>query len=190
MEERQLARVHYARLVRKGGADRPALSLLGGYQAATSLWSDGGLCHGGVAGSALALSRLTVDLAIGACRSRDPRQFLEATADVFDARAGLWMEWDLRAATLGVGATAGLALIHQQFATPGRAPPRWSTGAEFGAAGRVTVALGRRAFLVGQLSADTLVLRRDPEDVGASGDGKLSASAGGRALLGAGAHLW
>ena len=113
VEERQLARVQYARLVRKGGADRPALSVLGGYQAATSLWSDGGLCQGGFAGPALALSRLTVDLAIGACRSRDPRQFLEATADVFDARAGLWMEWD----------SASGHDRHRRHRRPGADPP-------------------------------------------------------------------
>ena len=187
VEAHQLERVQYARLVRKGGSDQPAISAFGGYQAATPFWSGGTPCHGGFAGSAVALSRLTFDLALGACRSVDPRQFLRATADLLDAWAGLWMEWDVGAATLGVGATGGLAVVHQQFATPGQAPARWSGGARFGAAGRITVALGRRSFVLAMLSAETLVLRRDREHGPGSA---LAASAGGRALLGVGAHLW
>jgi hypothetical protein len=188
VEERALERVQYARLVRKGGSDHAAVSLLAGYQAATPLWTGGSLCHGGFGGTGLTLSRLTLEAALGACRSRDHRQFLDATADVFDLRIGLWMEWDLlRAATVGIGVTSGMALLHQQFATPGDAPSRWSAGAEFGAAARLTLSLTRRSFLVGQLAAESLLARRDADDGGGSA---LRASGGGRALLGAGVHLW
>jgi hypothetical protein len=188
VEERDLERVQYARLVRKGGADRPAVSVLAGYQAATSIWASGSSCQGGFGGTDLTLSRLTVEATLGACRSRDQRQFVNATADTFDLRIGLWMEWDvLRATTVGIGATSGVALLHQHFATPGQAPSRWSTGAQFGAAARVTLALGRRYFLIGQLAAESLLIRRDQDDTGGSA---LSARGGGRGSLGAGVHLW
>ena len=189
VREEDLDRVAYARLVRRGGpgVDRPAWALEGGYQAGSSLWSGGSLCQGGFAGPTLAFSRFTLGARLGVCRSRDRREQLEAQVDVFDLEARLALEWDLRAATVGVGLGAGAALLHQQFQTTGRAPDRWSAGGELSLAARALVPLGRRPFLLFELGAQTWLVRRQQGEAGPDGLGALTTL---RGLLGAGAHLW
>jgi hypothetical protein len=190
VQEGNLERVEYARLVRKGGGqgkDRAAVSLEAGLALATSAWSGAGLCRGGFAGGSLALARLTLGLRLGACRARDDRLFLEAVADNFEAQVRASLEWDLRPVTLGVGVNAGAAFLHQQFETTGVAPSRWSAGGTLGAAARLMVPLGRRPFLLAELSAETLLIRKERD---ADGGSRFAAIGGGHVLAGAGAHLW
>ena len=184
--ERDLERVQYARLVRKGGAERPALSVEGGVQLSRWTWSSAALCRGGFVGSSIALSRLTLGLRLGGCRARDERQFLEAVGDTWDAEVRMAVEWDLRHATVGVGANIGAALLHQQFETPGQAPSRWSAGGKLGASARALVPLGRRPFLLLELSGETLFVQKDRSP---TGDAALGAIAGARVLMGVGAYL-
>ena len=182
-----LERVQYARLVRKGGAEHPALAVEGGYQAASSIWSGGSLCQGAFLGPSVAFSRFTLGARLAACRSRDRREQIEALVDVFDLEARLSLEWDLRAATLGLGLAAGGALLHQRFETTGRAPTRWSAGAELGLAARALVPLGRRPFLLFEFGAQTLLVERQQ---GPDGPDRLGGLTGARALLGVGSQLW
>jgi hypothetical protein len=191
VREEALERVQYARLVRRGGSaggsERPAFAVEGGYLIGSSIWSGGTACQGGFVGPTAAFSRLTLGARFGGCRSRDRREQLEAQVEVFDLQARLWLEWDLDAVAVGLGLGAGAALLHQRFETTGRAPARWSAGAELGLAARTIVPLGRRPFLLFELEAQTLLVRRQ-QDQGAPDE--LGALSGVRALLGAGAHLW
>jgi hypothetical protein len=183
LREGELDRVEYARFVRKGGAARPARAIELGYRAGSSLWSDGSLCHGLAAGPSFAFPRLTASARLGACRSRAHRDVFVATSDSFDLELGLWHEWDLRHATLGLGAQVGAGLVHQSFQTRGVAPARWTAAGALGAAGRVVIPVSRRAYGLIELGATTWLLRKDRE---AAGGPRLGAVGGGRAVIAGG----
>lgn len=134
LREAELAIVDYARLARKGGAQRArAHGPWLGYQLRSALWSGASACHGLRAGYGLALSQLSLSAALGACRSVFDNELLHARADELGVDFAATHVWDFTALSVSFGSAIGASWLRQRFDTPGRAPGRDSLALAAGA---------------------------------------------------------
>jgi hypothetical protein len=129
VRDRELRRIEYARLARKGGLDRRvAHGPQVGYQLRTPLWSDASLCHGVRAGYAVEHRWLSVTPRFGFCRSGFDNGRIVATSDEFDLDLTLTHVFDVPVVSIGVGVVGGVTWLRQTFETAGVAPPRNTIG--------------------------------------------------------------
>jgi hypothetical protein len=127
LDTRQLSKVEYARLVRKGGSE---LQLAHGpFAAATVRSAISGAtraCAGAALGYAFHLRRVSVSPRVDACRSGFSNAAVEAVTNEYALGVAVLYVRDLARASLSAGGALSAQLSHQHFATQGRAPARLS----------------------------------------------------------------
>jgi len=164
LDDRDLERIEYARLVRKG---RPDATAAHGPQAGYQLRSPvngATFCHGVFAGYAVELRHLSVVPRIAACHSTFDNDGLHADANELGAHLTLAHAWDLPIVTVAVGVTLGASLLRQTFTVPGIAPDRNSLAGQVGASLGVGYDLPRGFYLLSDASAESYVFRRQDPD--------------------------
>jgi hypothetical protein len=154
----KLERIAYARLVRKGMAQR-AHGPFAGVSVRTPLPNANRACLGGFGGYQVDVSRFGARAQVGACQSELQNAALHATVLGYDVRAAGYHAWDLGAVALEIGLGAGLTLFHQQFETRGKAPAQRAlalfTALHVGA----DLHLSRGFYLALQASGETHFMR-------------------------------
>lgn len=123
----RLRRVAYARLVRKGSAQRElAHSPELGIAVRTPLPNASTVCLGGLLGYRLDLQSVSFTTRLGACTSSFENQALKARTNEYSLSLVASHAWDLDWLSLYAGLGMGTTLTHQSFDTRGKAPARLS----------------------------------------------------------------
>jgi hypothetical protein len=186
VEDRDLERLEYARLVRKGPADATvAQGPQAGYQLRTPL---GGatVCQGVFAGYAIETRHLTVLPRIVACHSTFQNGDLGADADELGLHLTVAHAWDLPVVTVEFGVVSGVSLLRQTFAVAGgTAPDRRSLSGQVGAGVSLLRDLPRGFFLRLEGAAESYLFRQQD----AAGHTALTGVLAGRGILGVGKRL-
>ncbi len=155
-----LQRIDYARLVRKGHAERSsAEGVLGGFTTRSAIGNSTGACNGVFAGYSVALAAITLSPRIDFCLGGFENQELRATANEFGGHVRGAHAWDLRRVSLDLGLSAGASWLRQTFATAGRAPPRDTVAFRGGISGGVAVDIAAGFFALAELTGETYVFR-------------------------------
>lgn len=129
VDDDDLARIEYARLVRKGGGSRgTSHGIVVGYQLRSPLWRDSSLCHGARVGYPIELAWLTVSPRVGFCRAGFAGDRVTTTADDLDVELQLTHVFDVPVVSIGLGVGGGASWLRQRFVTKGRAPTRNTLG--------------------------------------------------------------
>ncbi len=124
IDDSQLTRTAYARLVRKGeGARESVQGLQAAFTASTALSDASSACLGVVAGYAMEFKALTVIPRLAYCHSGFSNQDLSASVNQVDVEVRGAYVWDFSWVSLEVGLTLGGAWLQQSFQTDGLAPP-------------------------------------------------------------------
>jgi Caspase domain len=160
VDESQLERVAYARLVRKGGSEvNSANGALAGYTLRGGLANGGALCQGVFAGYAYTLPTLTLTGRADLCTGSFENRSLQATAREFGGELRVSHAWDFPVVTLDLGFSVGGSWLQQDFETTGSAPTR-NSGAFRAAIGpALFFEVGRGIYLNTDLGAETYVFR-------------------------------
>ena len=164
VNESNLQRTAYARLVRKGEGERDSVvSLEAEARFRTSLITDAGLCPGFAVGLAIALRPITLVPRVAWCRTGYTSEGLAATTNQFDVELQASHVWDLAPVSIEVGLTVGATLLNQSFKTEGSAPPRTTAALQLTPAVAVSRDLGSRTdvYLTGA-GATNLVKTESP----------------------------
>ena len=163
IEDRELSPVEYVRVAAKGlGLVAPERhdAVEAGFLVRTPLVAGGDLCTGAIAGYAFDLAWVTVTPRLSACRERARNAFVAADTDEVTADARVAHAWRISRITLAAQVQGGAAMLHQQFATAGVAPPRTTAAGFFGTGGSIAVRLGHGASASLATEVDAFVLRR------------------------------
>ena len=103
VSDRELKRIEFARLARKGGAARRlAHGPQGGYQLHSPLWGDAAICHGARLGYAVEHRWLSVIPRVGFCRSGFTNAAVRAVADEYDLDVTLAHVFDVPVLSIGI----------------------------------------------------------------------------------------
>lgn len=186
VDETELERVEYARLVRKGGSDvRSANGALTGYSLRGGLSNGRALCQGIFAGYAYALPTLTLTGRADFCSGSFETSSLQATARDLGGELRVSHAWDLPFVTLDLGFSVGASWLHQDFETTGSAPARDSVAFRGAIGPALFFELVRGIYLNTEFGAETYVFRlRDS----ATRETGLTPSVTYRARAGIGKH--
>ena len=123
INEAQLDRVAYARLVRKGGGGRDRVrGIHAGYFLRSGLWRDSGPCQGAFAAYEIVTRGVSLAARASACRGGFENQTLSSTADDFNLQVEGAHVWDFSIVSLHVSLGLGPSWLYQTFATTGVAP--------------------------------------------------------------------
>jgi hypothetical protein len=186
VEDHDLERLEYARLVRKGRADTGiAQGPQAGYQLRSPL---GGatFCQGVYAGYAVEMRHLTVVPRIAACHGAFQNGDLSADADEVGLHLNVAHAWDLPVVTVEVGVAAGVSVLSQTFAVDGgTAPDRHSLAGQVGAGLAFLYDLPRGFYVRLDAAAESYVFRQQD----AAGHTALTGVLAGRGGLGIGKRL-
>jgi hypothetical protein len=156
VEDAQLRRFEYARLVRKGGTQlRMVQGPQAGYRLRSGLNQFSSLCHGFFAGYSWELKHLSITPRVAYCRSSLQNDTLRTDTDAFDVELALAHAFDVRYVSFEFGVVLGGAMLHQSFVTPGDAPPRTTGALQIAATAAIAVDLPRGFYLFGQVAAQT-----------------------------------
>jgi hypothetical protein len=144
VEDRELSRIEYARLVRKGeGEARLSHGPFAAYAGHTSLSNGSTFCHGALAGYRMDFRALSLEARVAGCRSGYENAYVSATSDEGYAELRAGRSFDLPIVTMQLSVGAGGGALVQHFTTDERArAPSRTTGM-----GRLAVALGLSADL-------------------------------------------
>jgi hypothetical protein len=155
----RLERTTYARLVRKGGGElrNAAYALEVEGRARTALASEGAFCPGLAAGATMALRPLSLQARVGWCQSRFASEFVRTTATAVDLELGATRAWDWRRTSVELGVVAGASILHQEFRTAGRAPPRTTTALQLAPVAVLSRDVGGRTYLYLSVAGATYV---------------------------------
>ena len=182
-----LERVEYARLARKGGAERAlAHGPFVGYAARSPLWDGADYCQGARAGYAVDLPVITLLGSIGACRSSFSNAALQAHADELSLELSARRVYDLPFMSLGLGLSVGGAWLRQSFETPGLAPERNSAAGLLGVVLEASKDLPLGFYLLAEVSGQMYVFNQQDSAGAGTSSSDLSAVFSWRPLLGAG----
>ena len=152
VEERQLDRVAYARLVRKGGDVLERVhGAHAGYMLRTGLWRGADPCQGLFAGYELVTRGVSLLGRVSACRSGFSNETLTSTTDEVSFQIEGAHVWDLRAISVQVGLALGPSWLRQRFETRGVAPDRDAL------AGALTASAGIEVPIHGRFAATLAV---------------------------------
>ena len=127
-----LRRLDYARVVRKGWSDHVAHSVGAGWQVRPGLEADGELCQGPTLSGTRVPGVLSVELRAGMCRGGFDNGLVEAISDDWSSEVGLVWARDLTPLTVGIGVSAGTAVLVQSFDTDREALDRTTLAARGG----------------------------------------------------------
>lgn len=154
ISDRELRRIEFARLARKGGAARTlAHGPQVGYQLRSPLWPEAAICHGARIGYAIEHRWLSVIPRAGFCRSGFENADLRATADEFDLDVTLAHVFDVPIASIGIGIAGGATLLRQAFDTPRVAPTNLTVGGHVDVVLALTWDLPRGVYVQTDVSA-------------------------------------
>jgi hypothetical protein len=118
-------RIEYARLVRKGMSDAPAVHGVElGVALRSALPNERDPCVGGFGGYALDLEHFGLGARFGACTGGWDRGGLTATTNSYDLVGRIYRAWDLSRLSFELGLELGAAVFQQRFMTDGHAPTR------------------------------------------------------------------
>jgi hypothetical protein len=155
-----MARIDYARLVRKGArASAWAHGPLVGASVRSQLPNASTACMGPFVGYSFDVSQFGVRARASACASELENHVLTASLRAYDVQVDLYHAWEVARLTLEVGLSAGGSLFDQRFRTRGRAPSRLSAAPFIapGVAARLDLSFGFYADL--HIAAETHFLR-------------------------------
>lgn len=159
VKDRELRRLEYARLVRKGGTPlRLVHGPQAGYRLRTGITAGSSLCQGFFAGWNLELKHISIAPRVAYCRSSLDNATLHADSDAFDVELALAHAFDLPYLTIEFGVATGAALLHQSFVTAGSSPPRTSGAFQVSATAALSTDLPRGFYLFGLVAAETYFL--------------------------------
>jgi hypothetical protein len=186
IDVRHMARVDYARLVRRGGsaerkhAHGPVL----GVSVRSPLPNASAPCVGPFAGYVLELQRLGVGAQLSMCDSALENAVLSADVRSYSAELRLYHSWELWKLSWGLGLHAGVSVYRQDFDS--REPARTTVAPFFAPAFSTQLDLGAGYYAALQVNAEThflqLVERHDAQ-------GQLRVSFAVRAGLGVGKYF-
>lgn len=187
VDDAQLDRSAYARLVRKGRGE--ILGVVTGpvagavYQ--SSLIEGASPCVGGFAGWSVAGSDLSWSPRFVACRGSFSNQTLDATTEQLGLEMRISKAWDYSAFAFDVGVTAGGELLRERFDTRGHAPDRTTGAGHLDVGAALSLSLSGGLYLTAEGAAQTHFFLHE------NGDGEEHAVArfAGRGLLGLGFWL-
>jgi hypothetical protein len=168
LTERDLSRLQYARLVRKGlGSSRSVHGGIVGWRMRSGLAKGESSCQGPFGGYQLDRRWLTFSLRASVCQASQSSDFLHATRDEAAVQLRAAHLWDLPWVSLGLAVTGGPSLLRQRFDTRGTAPERVSGAFQLGAAASLGVALPRGFELGLEADQSTYWFRTQGMDQGA-----------------------
>jgi hypothetical protein len=187
IDTRNLDRIDYARLVRKGA--RPSRFAHGpeaGFSVRSALPNADTACLGAFAGYSLELGSFGVRARYNACTSELHNAALEGHVLAHDLELGLHHAWDVSSLTLEAAFGSGVSIFDQTFETRGTAPSRTAVSPfvdlELGAQVDLSHGLYSSLGIAGQTHFLRLL---DP----AKPDGRLTVGFAVRAMLAAGKHF-
>jgi hypothetical protein len=164
LRERDLERIEYARLVRKGGPERShASSAQVGYAVRMPLSSTAGLCQGPFVGYAIDLRSASLAPRLGACRASYENTFRSAHSDELDLELRGTHAWDLGAVTVSMGVSLGGSLLHQDVSSDGLVPSRVGPAAHLGVLVGASIDLARGFYGGVELDALTYFFRQQAD---------------------------
>lgn len=174
INEPDLDRVEYARLVRKGGHDRQLVQgPLAAYSLRTALANSQGLCQGAVVGYAWVREQLTLSPRLGYCSGEFDNPHLSSRVEAFTAALRVAHTWDLPIVSLDVGASLGAVYHHQSFESAGDAPSRATPGALSGIDAAASLEIGGGLALFAESGMETHLFRVEQTD---TRDARIEAS--------------
>jgi hypothetical protein len=186
LSQLSLERVEYARLARKGGAERRlSHGPFAGYALRSPLFGGTDYCHGVRAGYAVDLSQLSLAAGAGVCRSRFSNATLQARSDELGLELSASRVFDLPIVSLHAGLNAGITWLHQSFDTLGSAPSRDSAAVQLGVVLGASAEFWRGFYLLSEVSGQLHAFKQNSAER-AVGSGDLTAAFTFRPLLGAG----
>lgn len=161
VDEGDLRRVEYTRLVRKG-ADETVTLVQG---PAAFAWGRTGLtavanpCFGAGAGWLFASRYVNVEPRLSWCRESSKNDVLQATTDEVNAQVRATYTVDLPAGFgVDVGVATGGSWLHQEFVTRGRAPPTDVAAAHVGVTAGAGVDLPWGVVVRGDVEGRTVIV--------------------------------
>jgi hypothetical protein len=156
VDDRDLRRFEYARLVRKGiGPAETAHVVEAGHFMHTPLSNAATFCQGAFAGYSAVFSALTLGARLTACQSAFANETLDATVTELGLELRGAYVYDLPVVSFEIGASVGGAFLMQRFSTVGRAPSRESGAAELGLGAAAAIDLYRNLGLFIEEQAQT-----------------------------------
>lgn len=162
---RELERIEYARLARKGGTERTlAHGPQAAYQIASGLWPGSGPCHGLRVGYAVDHRWLTVVPRVGWCRADPSGVVLSTTQDLLDFDVTLTHVFDLPVLAVGVGLAVGPALHRQAFSTARAAPSNVTLGGHVDVVLALTWDLPAGVYIQSDVSGQAHMFRARADD--------------------------
>jgi hypothetical protein len=186
VSERELARLDYGRLVRKGSGLARADALVVSATARTALVDTGSLCVGGYGGYAADFHHVTAVARVGGCAGRHDNDALSATDLELGGELALAHAWDRGRLTAEVSLMAGGGALIQRF--DGASSPRSRTSA-FGAVGggaALSARIAARSYLRLGIASHSYFFRQlDSETMSESVNGRAAV----RVELGFGRHF-
>lgn len=166
VDDSQLKRLEYARLVRKGLAPRGrVLGVRAGYYGHTGLAAGESACQGGFVGAALDFTTWSLEGRLAGCQSGFANETLMSTSDELGAEGRLGRPFDLGRIAVVPAVVVGAALVDQTFATRGIAPEQRVATVHVGAAASVVYDLRAGFHAIADVAAETYVFdKRIDED--------------------------
>lgn len=157
-----MARVDYARLVRKGGrTSGVSHGPEAGARVRSALSNADGPCVGGFAGYSLEFAHFGARARVAACTSSFENQRVSATTNEYDLELRLGRTWDAGPFSFDVGLGGGAALFTQRFQTAGSATPRESLSPYVLLGAGAAVELGGGFATGADLAGETHFMRSD-----------------------------
>jgi hypothetical protein len=157
---KDLTRVAYARLVRKGVNARDfSHSLQAGPTLRARLPNASGPCWGAAAGYRLDLPAVTLGARVGTCRSGFENHALSAVTAEYAAVVELRRLWDFTRFSVLVGLDGGLTVTHQTFESTSSPPARTATSPVGAAVLGALVPFATRHFILFEGLAEAQLLR-------------------------------
>ncbi len=163
--ERELDRIEYARLVRKGrGETSLSHGPFIGYRGRSPLWRGAEICQGALVGYTIDLEAVSLLPTASLCASGFSNGFLEVVTQEIEVGLRVTHSFDFPIVSLELGLGAGAAFLRQAFVTTGRAPDRLTAAGHASASVALTAELSHGAFAGVEVSGLLFVLRREAAD--------------------------
>jgi hypothetical protein len=163
----QLESIEYARLVRKGGAERTlAHGLELGPQLRSALPNAETPCAGGFVGYGVDTQSLGVRARLSLCSATSENAFVRTRLWAGSLSLRVYHAWDIGPLALELGLGPGLSLLAQSYQTRGEAEDRAALAPYLAVGAGAALQLGGRYYLGLDADAETHVLTLDDGNAG------------------------
>lgn len=158
VQDADLRRTEYARLVRKGGTDvRVSHGIEAGWMFRTPMPNSSSPCQGAFAGYAMHLPALDLVARIDACHASYENDTLTSSQNEFGGELHASRAWDLPFVTVSLGLGLGGSWMRQSFDTRGVAPARNTPAGRLAASFGLEIPLFKGFSIAAESSAMTYV---------------------------------